>query len=132
MGEVRLPDPVGRRRLEAVPGAPRPLVRLGHDEARGVEDPPDGRGRRDGQGLAPEVPGDGGGTRVEAPGGELRPEGDDPVAHGVGHRVGARVRPAGARLEAVEPALAVPAQEAVQVAAADAALRRRRGDGQLP
>ena len=71
VGEVRLPDLVGRGGLEADPGAARALVRLGHDEARGVEDAPDGRGRRDRQALAPEVPGDRGRAGVEAAGGEL-------------------------------------------------------------
>ena len=48
-----------------------------------------------------------------------------------GVRPGVGERPAGARLEGVEPAVPVPAQEAVQVSAADPVLRRRGGDGQL-
>ena len=84
------------------------------------------------QALAPEMPGDRGRARVEAAGDELDPEGDDPVAHRVGCPVRAGVRPARARLEAVEPVLTVPAQEPVEVAPADAALLGRGGDGQLP
>ena len=96
-----------------------------------MEDPADGGDRRDRQALAPEVPGDGGGPGVEPLARELRPEGDDPAADVVGRSLRARVRPAGPRLEAVEAVLAVAAQEPVQVPAADAALRRRGGDGQL-
>jgi hypothetical protein len=132
VGEVRLPDPVGRRRLEPDPGAPGPLARLGDDEPGGVQDPPDRGGRGDREALAPEVPGDRRGAGVEAVRGEPRPQRHDPAADGVRDRVGARARPPGPRLEAVDPALPVPAQEPVQVLAADAALRRRCGDGQLP
>ena len=78
-----------------------------------------------------EVPGDGGRARVEAAGGELRPQGDDPVAHGVGCPVRAGARPPRPRLEAVEAVVPVPPQEAVQVLAADPVLGRRGGDGQL-
>jgi hypothetical protein len=122
---------LGGGSLEAVPGAARPLARLGHDEAGGVEDAPDGRGRGDRQSLPPEMPGDGGGACVEAPGGKLDPEGGDPVPHRAGRRVPARARPARPWLDGVEALVAVPAQEPVQVAAADAALRCRGGDRQL-
>jgi hypothetical protein len=129
VGEVGLPQLVGQRGLEAPPGTARALARLGHDEAGGVEDAPDGRGRRDGQALAPEVPGDGSRTRVQAAGGELDPHGDDPLAHGVRRAAGAGVRPARSRLDRLEALVTVPAQEPVQVAAADAALHRCGGDG---
>jgi hypothetical protein len=106
-------------------------VRLGDDEARGVQDPADGRGRRDGQALALEVPGDRGGTGVEAPGRESRPQRHDPVAHQARRLLGAGAWPARPGPEGVEPLLPVPAQKPVQVAAADTALRGRGGDGQL-
>ena len=80
VGEVRLPDLVGRGRLEPNPGAPWTLVRLGHDEAHGVERPADGRDRRHRQAFPPEVPGDRHRSRVKATGGQLPTEGDDPVA----------------------------------------------------
>ena len=128
VGEVRLPDLVGRRSLEPDPGAARALARLGHDESGGVQDAPDGRGRWDRQVLAPEVPGDRGGACVEAPGGELDPQRDDPVAHGTGCPARVRVRPPRPRLKVVEAVRPVPAQEPVQVPAADAALGRCGGD----
>ena len=131
VGEVGLPDLVGRRGLEPDPGAPGPLVRLGDDETRGVEGPADGRGRRDRQGLAPEVPRDRDRPGVEPLARELRPEGNDPLAHLVGRPLGARVRPAGPRLDGLEPVLTVPAQEPVQVLAADPVLGRGGGDGRL-
>ncbi len=70
-------------------------------------------------------------ARVQAGAGELRPEGDDPAARGVGCPVRAGVRPPGSRLEFLEAALPVPPQEAVQVPAADPVPGRRGGDGQL-
>ncbi len=78
-----------------------------------------------------EVPGDRDRARVEAAGGELGAQGDDPRAHGVGRPVRVGVRPAGARLEGIEPAVPVAAEEAVQMPAADPVLGRRGGDGQL-
>ena len=86
---------------------------------------------RDRQALVPEVPGDRGRARVEAAGGELRPQGDDPIAHVVGCSLRARVRPPGPRLQIVKATLPVPPQETVQVPAADPALGRGGGDGQL-
>ena len=53
------------------------------------------------------------------------------VAHGVRRPAGAGARPARARLEGLEAAVPVPAQEAVQVLPADPVLGRRGGDGQL-
>jgi len=131
VGEVGLPGSVGGRGLEPDPGAARALVRLGHDEARGMEDPADGGHRGDRQPLARQVPGDRGGPGVEAAGREPRPERHDPVAQRVGHRVGARVRPPRAGLEAVEARLPVPGEEPLEVAAAEMALSRGGGDGQL-
>ena len=112
-------------------GAARALARFGHDQPGGVEDAPDGRGRRDGQALALEVPGDRGRARVETMGGELRAEGDDPDALGVGCPVRAGVRSAGAWINGVESAVPVPMQEPVQVPAADPELGRGGGHGQL-
>jgi hypothetical protein len=131
VGEIGLPQLVGRRGLEAPPGAARALARLGHDQPGGVEDAPDGRGRRGRQALAPEVPGNGGRARVQAPGSELDPQGNDPVAHGIRRAPRAGARPARPRLDGLEAVVAVTAQEAVEVPAADAGLQRRGGDGQL-
>jgi hypothetical protein len=44
VGEVGLPERVGRGSLKADPGAARALARLGHDEACGPEEAPDRRG----------------------------------------------------------------------------------------
>jgi hypothetical protein len=46
VGEVGLPGFVGLVGLEAVQGGLGPFLRLGVDEACGVQDPADGRGRR--------------------------------------------------------------------------------------
>ena len=81
VGEVGLPELVGRGRLEADRGAARALVRLGHDEARCVEDAPDRRGRRNRQLLASKMPADRRRTGVEAAGDKLGSELDDPVTH---------------------------------------------------
>jgi len=131
VGEVGLPDLVGRRGLEPDPGAAWTLPWFGHDEPGGMEDAPDGRGRRDGQAVPLEVPGDGGGTRVETSRDKLPAQGGDPVADDAGGSLRAGVRPAGSWLEVVETAVPVADQEAVQVLTADPVLRRRGGDGQL-
>jgi hypothetical protein len=78
-----------------------------------------------------QVPGDGGRAGVEALGRELHPQRHDAVAHRARRRLRARMGPPGARPEVVEPALPVPPEQAVQVPAADAALRGRGGDGRL-
>jgi len=96
-----------------------------------LEDAPDGRGGRHRQALAPEVPGDRDRPGVQAPGGQLDPEGDDPVAHGRRRPRGVRQRPARPRLDGLKAVVTVPAQETMQVPAADPALGRRGGDGQL-
>ena len=129
--EVGLPDLVGRRGLEPDPGAARALARLGHDEAGGVEDAPDGRGGRNGQAVALQVPRDGRRARVKTTCGELDPETDDPATHLVGCPVRARAWPPGPRLEVVETTIAVPPQEAVKMPAADPLFSRRGGDGQM-
>ena len=49
-----------------------------------------------------------------------------------GRRLRAGARPAGPGLEAVEPVLAVPGEEPVEVPPADVALGCGGGDGQLP
>ena len=109
VGEVGLPDLVGRGGLEPDPGAARALARLGHDQPGGVEDAPDRRGRRRRQALAPEVPGNGGGARVQTSGSELEPQAKDPVADGIRRAARARARPARARLDGLEAVFAVPA-----------------------
>jgi hypothetical protein len=125
VGEVGLPQLVGRRGLEAPPGAAWALVRLGDDQPGGMEDAPDRRGRRDGPARAPEVPGDRGRARVQAPGSELDPQGDDPVALGIRCATGAGARPARPRLDGLETVVAVAPQQAVQMPAADPVLGRR-------
>ena len=60
---------LGGERADEAPA--RALARLGHDQAGGVQDPPDRRARRDVQPLALEMPGDGERTGVKTPGGEL-------------------------------------------------------------
>jgi hypothetical protein len=118
VGNVGLPDRVGLRGLEADPGAAWAFARLGYDEAGGMQDAPDGGRRGGGQALTLEVPGDGGGTRVEAAGGELAAQGGDPVTDDAGRPLRASVRPPGPRLEVVETALPVPREETMQVLAA--------------
>ena len=107
VGEVGLPDLVGRRGLEPDPGAARPLARLGHDEARGVEDPPDGRGRRGRPALALEVPGDLTGPRPGPVGRSSSVRSAMIRARTSSGAARARPRPAGPRLEGVDAALAV-------------------------
>ena len=53
------------------------------------------------------------------------------VAHGVRRPARVGQRPARARLEGLEPAVPVAAEQAVQMPAADAVLGRGGGDGQL-
>jgi hypothetical protein len=132
VGEARLPDLVGRGRLEPDPEAPGPLVGLRHDEARPVEDPADGRDRRHREALVPEMPGDGCRARVEPPGGEADPEGDDPLPQLVGDGVRAGARAPGPGLQAVGALLAVPGEETLEVAPGQVALGCGGGDGQLP
>jgi len=131
VGEVGLPQLVGRGRLEPDPRAARALARLGHDEAGRVQDPPDGRGRRGRHALAPQVPGDRDGTGVETAPGELGAQRDDPRAHDVGHPPRAGVRPARSRLDGVKATISVPAEQALEVLPADPVLGRGGGDGQL-
>ena len=131
MGEVGLPQLVWGGGLEAVPRAARALARLRRHQPGGVEDAPDGRARRDAQPLTPEVPGDGERTSVEATGGELGAQRDDTFADMVRCPAGAGPRAARARINGLEATVAVPAQEPVQVPAADPVLGCRRGDGRL-
>ena len=71
VGDVGLPQLVGRRGLEAQPRAAWALVRLRRDQPRGMEDAPDGRGRWDRPALALEMPGDHDRAGIEPSGGEL-------------------------------------------------------------
>jgi hypothetical protein len=131
VGEVGLPQLVWRGRLEAGPRAARALARLGHDESGRVEDAPDGRGRRSGLAVPLQVPGDGDWTRVKPAAGQLGAQRDDAFADMVRCPAGAGPRPAGARIDGLDAAVPVPAQEPAQVPAADPVLGCRRGDGQL-
>jgi hypothetical protein len=131
VGDVGLPDLVGRGSLEPDPRAARALARLGRHEPRRVEDAPDGRGRRDPETLALEVPGDRDRARIEAAAGELRAQLDDPRTHGLGRPAGVAAWPARARLQGLEAAVPVPAEQAVQVLPAHPVRGRGGGDGQL-
>ena len=62
---------------------------------------------------------------------ELGAQGDDALAHRLRCPAGVAAWSAGARLDRLEAALAVAAQEAVQMLAAEAVLGRGGGDGQL-
>ena len=68
------------------------------------------------------------GAGVETAPAELGAQGDDPNAHGVGRPARTGVRPAGAWIDRVEPAVPVPTQEPVQVPPADPELGRGGGD----
>ena len=96
-----------------------------------MEDAPDGRDRRNGQSLTLEVPADGGGAGVQAPGDEVSSEFDDPLAHGDRVPLRARMRTPRLGFDGFEPTFPIPGEEPVQVTAADAALGCRGGDGQL-
>lgn len=96
-----------------------------------MQDAPDRRGRRDGQALPFEVPGDRDRAGVEAVGGELDAQGDDPRTDDSGRPMRSRMWPARARLEGVKPAVPVPTEEAVQMPAAHPVLGRGGGDGLL-
>jgi hypothetical protein len=64
VGEVGLPALVRQVGLEAPAGGAGPLAGLGGDQAGGVQDPADRRGRRDVQPGLFQVPGDGDGAGV--------------------------------------------------------------------
>ena len=64
-----------------------------------MEDAPDGRGRRNREALALEVPGDGGGAGVKTMGDKVGSELDDPVAHGARRPLRADTRPPGSRFD---------------------------------
>jgi len=132
VGHVRLPQLVGCRGLEAEPRTARALVRLGHHEARGMEDPSDRRGRGRTEAFPLEVPGDRQRAGIEPLCRELGAQSRDTLTDLVGCPARAGVRSAGARLEVLHAAFAVPAQESVQMLATDAALGRGGGDGQSP
>jgi hypothetical protein len=131
VGEVGLPERIGRGGFEPDPGAARALVRLGHDEAGAMEDPSDRRGRRRLQAFALEVPADRCRSGVESSGDKVPPEFDDPVTHGDRNPLRTGMGPSGPRLEGFEPAFPIPAQKPVQMAATDAALGCRGGDRHL-
>jgi hypothetical protein len=77
------------------------------------------------------VPGDCDRARVQASGNEVRSQFDDPVAYDDGRPLRAAMRPPGPWLERFEATFPIPTDEPVQVAATDAALGCRGGDGQL-
>jgi hypothetical protein len=129
VGEVGLPQLVWCRGLEADPRTPRALARLGCHEPRRVEDAPDGRGRRDGETLPPQVPGDRDRSGIETAAHELRAQRDDPLADLVRRPAGVVAWPARARLEGLEAAVPVSAEQAVQVLSAHPVLGRGGGDG---
>ncbi len=129
VGEVGLPQLVGRGGLEPDPGAARALTRLGDDEPCRVEDAPDGRGRRDGETLAPQVPADRDRTGVVTTGGELGAEREDPHAHGVRRPARVGLRPSGAWLERIQAAVAIASEQALQMLPAHPVLGRGGGDG---
>ena len=66
VGEIGLPALVGQGRFEPEVGGAGPLAGLGGDQAGGVQDPADRRGRRDVQPGLLQVPGDGDGAGVPA------------------------------------------------------------------
>ena len=96
-----------------------------------MEDAPDGRGRRNGQALAPKMPADGGRTSVQAAGDKFNPQFDDAVAHRDRSPLRTATRPSGSGFDRFKPTFPIPAKEPVQVAPANAALGCRGGDGQL-
>ena len=131
VGDVGLPQLVGRRGLEAEPRAARPLARLGDDQARRVEDAPDGRGRRDRQALALEVPGDRHRAGIEPAGGELGAQRRRSARGPRPASARAAAWPARARLEGLEAALAVAAEQALEMLTTEPVLGRGGGHGQL-
>jgi hypothetical protein len=96
-----------------------------------VEDAPDGRRRRHPVAVASEVPGDRHRPGIEAAGGELEPQLDDPLADRSGRPTRTGRRPARARFEGVQAAVPVARQQPVQVLPADPVLGRGGRDGQL-
>ena len=68
---------------------------------------------------------------IETAGAELGPQLDDPGADPLRRSPRVAAWPAGAWLDGVEAALAVPPQQAMQVLPADPKLRCRGGDGRL-
>jgi hypothetical protein len=91
VGEVGLPALIGHVRLEPEAGGAGPLAWLGSDQAGGVQDPADGRGRRDVQPGLFQAPGDRDRAGVPAGRGQLQTGLEDEVADFVPGR--ARIAP---------------------------------------
>ena len=75
------------------------------------------------------MPGDGQWPRIEAQGGELGAQGDDPLAHGVGRVARVGQGSAGTWLEGLEPTVAVAADQAGELLPTDPVLDGGGGDG---
>ena len=131
VGHVRLPDLVGRVGLEAVPGTAGALAWLGRDEARGHEDASDGRGRGGVEPFPLEVPGERHRPGIEALRGELGAPGDDPLPHLLRCPAGVAAWPPRARLDRLEAALTVAAEQALEMLSTEPELGCGGGDGRL-
>ena len=114
VGEVGLPALVGHGRFEPEVGGAGPLAGLGGDQAGGVQDPADRRGRRDVQPGLLQVPGDGDRAGVPAGRGQLKAGLDDEVADFAFGRLRVAQRPAGPGWPSTAIQAARPVQRAIR------------------
>jgi hypothetical protein len=119
VGRVGLPHLVGQLGLEANPRGLGTLVRLGRDQAVGLEDPPDGRPRGRGSEAQAKVVGDGLRSGVMTGTGQLAPQLDDCILN-LGSGPGwAGLRLAGAGFKGRIAALSIASKETEKPAARD-------------
>jgi hypothetical protein len=131
VGEIGLPALAGLGGGEAQAGGAGPLTGLRGDQAGGVQDPADRRGRRDVQPGLFQMPGNGDGASVPAGPGQLKAGLDDEVADLAFGRARIAQRPAGPGFDCFEPVGLVAGDEAVQVLAGVAVLGGRGRHRQL-
>jgi len=131
VGEVGLPALVGLGGEEALVGGPGSFPGFGGDQPGGVQDPADGRGRRWSVAVLLEVPGQGHRAGVQAVGGQLEAQLDDPVPERLGGGVWVRPWSTGPGVDGIEPAFAVASQEAMQVLSGVSVLGCGGGDREL-
>jgi len=111
VGHVGLPALVRQLRLEAHPGAPRPLVGLGGHEASPAQHPPDRRHRGHLLVSEPEVVVDRAGASVKAKANELLAQRNDLVLELIRRAVGDALGCPGPRLDRGVPARSEPADQ---------------------
>ena len=131
VGEVRLPHLVGLACLEAGVGAAGPFARLGRDQPRLMQDPPDRGGRGSPQPLPFQMPRDRHRPRIEPVRGQLRAQRDHPLADQHRGRRSVRFRAARAGLERVQTSVPIGDEKTMEMPAGEPVLGSGSGHGQL-